>query len=71
MFPLCQINKNRPLLLIKNHNVLLKIIEELIKQYLKECQDDQYALLKHFFVLIFSQQLEKIEVAHSSSKSFW
>ena len=40
----------------------LKIIEELIKQYQKECQDDQYALLKHFLVLIFSQQLEKIEV---------
>ena len=37
----------------------LKIIEELIKQYQKECQDDQYALLKHFLVLIFSQQLEK------------
>ena len=42
----------------------LKIIEELIKQYQKECQDDQYALLKHFLVLIFSQQLEKIEVEH-------
>ena len=36
-----------------------KIIEELIKQYQKECQDDQYALLKHFLVLIFSQQLGK------------
>lgn len=42
----------------------LKIIEELIKQYQKECQDDQYALLKHFLVLIFSQQLEKVEVEH-------
>ena len=42
----------------------LKIIEELIKQYQKECQDDQYALLKYFLVLIFSQQLEKIEVEH-------
>ena len=42
----------------------LKTIDELIKQYQKVCKKNQFTILKHLLVLIFSQQLEKIDVEH-------
>jgi len=42
----------------------LRAINVLIEQYQNVCKEDQYVNLKHLLVLLFSQQLEKLNVEH-------